>query len=206
MLNPHEDQSHERIWRQMLRWLATDAPQRLEVILEKDNYHLGDQISLQAKLLNQQFEPQNDGLLWLEITAPDGSIKEQAMEWVLEKQGTYNAVVNVEQEGIYDLKVKVPSELSSNLSAQAPLLVSPSRREYLQAEMDSGLLKRMADTAKGHFYAIDQTSNLIDDIVHSPNAYSRQEVRSFWDQPLFLLLLFLLVAIEWCGRRFKGLS
>ena len=206
MLMPHEDQSHERLWRQWLRWLATDAPQRVEIALERSNYNVGDKVDVSVKLLNEEFAPDNNGLLWLQVADPDGEVTELPMTWQIDKEGTYVSSFEVTKEGVYDLNVKVPSDVDNNLQAKTPLIVTPSRREFLQAAMDGGLLRRISEATAGKFYTNGSVNQLVDDITFSPNAYSRQQINSFWDQPLFLVLLLALLCIEWFARRYKGLS
>ncbi len=206
MLLPHEDQSHEKIWRQMLRWLSIESEKRLSVELNEENYSVGDQVKISATLLDETFTPDNNGVLWVEVKDPNANVSELPMVWDLQKEGTYNALLQVSEEGVYDLKVKVPSDTDINMTAQTPLIVTSSRREFLNAEMDSGLLARLAKKTGGDFYRIDQMGKLIDDITYSPTPYSKQETRSIWDQPFFLYLLISFMCLEWFGRRYKGLS
>lgn len=206
MMQPHDDQTHERVWRQMLRWLATESEQRVTINLDRDNYSVGDTVNVTARFLDEEFEPENDALLWLNVTSPAGDMHEQPMTWELEKDGTYTASMAVEEEGVYDLEVRVPSEVESELATQAPLIVTQSRREFLQADMDGGLLRRLAAMTEGRFYDTRNAGQLVDDLTFSPNAYSQKEVRSIWDQPLFLLLIVGMACLEWAIRRFKGLS
>lgn len=206
MMMPHDDDSHERLWRQTLRWLAEDAPKRLSVNLARDHYTVGETVEVNALLLDKEFQPDNNGLLWLEIKHPDGEVEEEAMSWLLEKEGSYGHSFTIEKEGIYDLIVKVPSEVDNELQAKRPLLVAPSRREFVRAAMDDGLLKRLASNSGGRFYTADNVHQLVDDITFAPNPYSKLEVHSLWDQPLFLVLLLVLLSAEWMIRRIKGLS
>ncbi|MGQ9425651.1 hypothetical protein ACXYTJ_08285 [Gilvimarinus sp. F26214L] len=206
MMMPHEDESHERIWRQMLRWLASESQQRLTTTLDREHYNTGDQVQVSAKLLGPDFEPDNNGILWLQVTDPQGEVEELPMDWQLEKEGTYTQSFTAEQAGVYDLQVKVPSELDSELQAQSPLLVTASRREFTEAGMDAGLMRRLATSTNGRFYTADTVHQLVDDVTFAPNAYSKLEMHSLWDQPIFLVLLVLLVSLEWFIRRYKGLS
>lgn len=206
MMMPHDDDSHEHIWRQTLRWLASDAPKRLDVRLDREHYTRGEKVVVTAHLLDREFHPDNDGLLWLQIKKPDGDIDEQAMSWVLEKDGAYGYSFVVEQEGIYDLSVRAPGEVEAELQATAALLVAPSRREFVNAGMDESLLKRLAADTGGRFYTAANVHRLVDDIAFAPNPYSKMEVHSLWDQPLFFVLLVIFLAAEWLLRRVKGLS
>lgn len=206
MMMPHEDESHERLWRQMMRWLATESQQRLTLSLNRDNYNVGETVQVSAKLLNEEFEPDNNGLLWLQVKNPQGDMEELPMTWQLEKDGTYTQSFTATREGVYDLSVKVPSEVDGDLQARAPVIVTPSRREFLQAGMDAGLMRRLAASTGGRFYTAQNVHQLVDDVTFSPNAYSKREIHSLWDEPLFLYLLIALVALEWFARRYKGLS
>src|SRR5690606_6821038 len=192
MLMPSEDQSHERLWRQVLRWLASESQQRISLELDRENYSPGDTVRVSARLLDEAFEPDNNGLLWLQIKDPAGNVRELPMEWQLEKEGSYSQQFQVGEGGVYDLSVKVPSEVESELSAQAPLMVSPSRREFLHAQADHGLMRRLAEISGGRHYTARDVHQLADDLAFSPNAYSKMEMHSLWDQPLFLILLVLL--------------
>jgi len=205
MLLSHEDQSHEKIWRQMLRWLATESRQRLSVELNEESYSVGDQVEISATLLDETFEPDNNAVLWVEVTDPGANVSELPMTWDLQKEGTYTALLNVTEKGVYDLTVKVPSTID-NMTVQTPLIVTSSRREFLNAEMDSGLLTRLAKKTGGNFYQVNQMGKLVDDITFNPNPYSKRETKSIWDQSLFLYLLIVLMSLEWLGRRYKGLS
>lgn len=206
MMMPHDDDSHERIWRQTLRWLASDAPQRLSINLDSEHYSVGETVEVRARLLDREFRPDNNGLLWLHIKNPAGDTDEQAMSWVLEKDGSYRYSFVVEQEGIYDLSVRAPAEVEAELEARAPLLVAPSRREFVRAAMDESLLSRLAASTGGRFYTAANVHQMVDDITFAPNPYSTMEVHSLWDQPLFLMLLLICLAAEWLLRRVKGLS
>lgn len=206
MMMPSQDDSHERLWRQMLRWLATDSQQRLTLSLDRDNYDVGEQVTVSAQLRNEEFEMDDNGLLWLSIKNPEGETEDLPMNWQLEKDGTYTQSFTVKKEGVYDLAVNVPSEVNGDLRVQAPLLVTPSRREFLRAATDEGLMRRLATTTGGRLYTADTVHQIVNDVTFAPNAYSKMEVHSLWDEPIFLMLLVLLVCIEWVTRRRKGLS
>ncbi|GAB1257597.1 Ig-like domain-containing protein [Aurantivibrio plasticivorans] len=206
MMMPHDDQSHERIWRQLVRWLAEDSKPRIEVQLDKENYAVGDPVVVTAKLVDENFEPVNDALLWLEHIDPTGKDNEQAMAWRLEGDGEYQAEFFVAEEGVHDITVRVPSALDENLEVKAPLLVTPSRKEFVQASKDAGLLKRLANNGNGKVYESSQADSLVNDITYSPNIHSQEKVQSLWDQPLVLAILLFSLSAEWGVRRFKGLS
>ncbi len=46
---PLEDQTHERLWRQMLRWLVSYVPDQVEVETDRDRFEPGSTVTLRAK-------------------------------------------------------------------------------------------------------------------------------------------------------------
>ena len=210
MMLPAADQSHETLWRQLLRWLAVSAPERITIEFDREFYNVGDEVNVRATVLNDEFEPDNDALLWLQTSDPLDQITDVPMEWDIEADGVYRTNFTVEEEGIYSLLVDVASA-AGNASAdssekRAAFVVTPSLREYTNAELDSGLLLRMAQASGGSYFNLSAANSLADTIEFTPNAYSTEVQIDLWDQPWLLALLILLLCIDWMARRMKGLS
>jgi hypothetical protein len=206
MLMPHEDESHAHLWRQMLRWLAADSPRRLTLALAQDSHHPGDTVEVSAHLLNEQFNADNNSLLWLQVKNPAGEVAELPMTRQMDKDGAYTRSFTVDREGVYDLTVAANSDVDGELQAGTPLIVTPPRLEFLRAGMDEGLMRRLAASTGGRFYTAKNARQLVDDVTFNPNAYSKSSVHTLWDEPLFLCLLVALLCLEWLARRYKGLS
>ena len=210
MMLPSEDQSHETIWRQLLRWLSVSAPERISIDFDREFYNVGDEVSVTTTVLNDEYEPDNDATLWMQTTDPLDQITDTPMEWDIEEDGVYRASFTVQEEGVFSLLVDVASA-AGNASAdssekRAAFVVTPSLREYTNAEMDSGLLARIADASGGGYFNLSDSAGLTDAIEFTPNAYSREVQFDLWDQPWLLALLILIMCIDWIARRMRGLS
>ncbi|MDA1372225.1 MAG: hypothetical protein O2971_15860 [Proteobacteria bacterium] len=210
MMMESADQSHETIWRQLLRWLAVSAPERITIEFDREFYNVGDEVNITTRVLNDQYEPDNDATLWMQSTDPLDQVTDTPMEWDIEEDGVYRASFTVEDEGVFSLLVDVASA-AGNASAdssekRAAFVVTPSLREYTNAEMDSGLLARIANASGGSYFNLADSANLADTIEFTPNAYSREVQIDLWDQPWLLALLILLMCVDWIARRMRGLS
>ena len=210
MMMESADQSHETIWRQLLRWLAVSAPERITIEFDREFYNVGDEVNITTRVLNDQYEPDNDATLWMQSTDPLDQVTDTPMEWDIEEDGVYRASFTVEDEGVFSLLVDVASA-AGNATAdssekRAAFVVTPSLREYTNAEMDSGLLARIANASGGSYFNLADSTNLADTIEFTPNAYSREVQIDLWDQPWLLALLILLMCIDWIARRMRGLS
>jgi uncharacterized membrane protein len=210
MMLPSEDQSHETLWRQMLRWIAVAAPDRINIEFDREFYNVGDQVNVSAVVLNDEYEPDNDATLWMQTTAPLEQITDMPMEWDIEEDGVYRANFTVEEEGVFNLLVDVASAAADaeadSSEKRAAFVVTPSLREYNNAGMDSALLGRISQESGGTYFNLSDIDTLPDRVEFTPNAYSREVQIDLWDSPWLLALLILLLCVDWMARRLKGLS
>ena len=207
---PSDDQSHETLWRQVLRWLAVSSPERINIDFDREYYNVGDEVNVTVVALNDQYEPDNDATLWMQTETPGEQITDTPMEWDIEEEGVYRANFTVEEEGVFNLLVDVASaaadaELESS-EKRAAFVVTPSLRGFNNAGMDAGLLGRISQESGGSYFELSDVDGLADRVEFTPNAYSREVEIDLWDKPWLLALLISLLCIDWATRRLKGLS
>ena len=210
MMLPAADESHEILWRQILRWLAVSAPERITIEFDREFYNVGDEVNVRAIVLNNKYEADNNATLWMQTSNPLEEFIDAPMEWDIEEDGVYRASFIAEEEGVYSLLVDVASAAgeTSDSSAEktAAFVVTPSLREYTNAELDSGLMARIAEVSGGSYFNLAVAGELANTIEFTPNAYSREVQIDLWDRPWLLALLVLLLCVDWVSRRTKGLS
>ncbi|MEX2469984.1 MAG: hypothetical protein WD396_09530 [Pseudohongiellaceae bacterium] len=210
MMMPYEDQSQETLWRQMLRWLAVSAPQRITINFDREFYNVGDEVNVTATVLNDEYEPDNNATLWMQTTDPLDQVTDTPMEWDISEDGVYRTSFTAENEGVFSLLVDVASAAGeaglASSEQQAAFVVTPSLREYTNAARDSGLLARIAEASGGNYFNLNNVGSLPETIEFTPNAYSREEQIDLWDRPWLLALLISLLCLDWISRRLKGLS
>jgi uncharacterized membrane protein len=206
MLMPHDDLSHERFWRQILRWLAAASPPPVELTLDRDSYSPGDEARVRVTVSDNTYTRLNDATVWLKITDPAGTIQDIRLEWAFEEAGIYTGTFRVQREGVYKLEVSSTSAAGELAEASTHFLVGASSMEYINAGMDADLLHRIADESGGNFYIDKHVDRLIDDLERLQKATKVDIAQDIWDMPLVLFLLFGLLAMEWLIRRRKGMS
>lgn len=208
MLMPAEDESHERLWRQMLRWLAQGALERVSVDFDKPFYNAGDTVNVSVKVLDAKYMADNNASLWLQRTDPLGNASDVALEWDINQDGTYTSRFEASEEGVYRVLVDVASAAGTGLETDKPaaFVVTPSLREFNNAGRDGGMLARIADSSGGRYYDLSDAAQLLTDIEHVPGAYSREVQEDLWDKPWLLVLLIALMSMDWMARRYRGLS
>jgi hypothetical protein len=208
MLMSAEDESHERLWRQMLRWLAQGALERVTVNFDKAFYNAGDMVNVSVKVLDAEYEADNNASLWIQRTDPSGNTSDIAMEWDINQDGTYVSRFEAIDEGVYRVLIDVASAAGTGLETAKPaaFVVTPSLREFNNAGRDVGMLARIAEISGGRYYDLSDAQQLLTDIDHVPGAYSREVQEDLWDKPWLLILLITLMCMDWMARRYRGLS
>jgi len=206
MLLPHDDFSHERFWRQVLRWLADPSPTPIELTLDRDSYGVGDEVGVRVSVADKTYVPINDATVWLKITDPKGVIQDRQLDWAIEEEGIYTNTFNVREEGVYKLEVLSTSASGETGEASINFLVAASNVEYTDAGMDATLLAGIANASGGKFYTQENADRLVDDLESLQKETQVAVEQDIWDIPLVLVLLFGFFALEWLIRRRKGMS
>lgn len=206
MLLHHEDMSHERFWRQVLRWLAVPSPSPVELILDKDSYGVGEQVNIRARVSDREYAPVNDATVWLKLTDSAGTIEDIQLEGTINDQGIYTATFKVRRDGIHTIEVTATSPSGEAQEASTHFLVVEPIAEFIDAGLDADLLKTMADLSGGKFYTASNAEQLVKDLKRLQKVVSVAVEQEIWDMPIVLFLLVGLFALEWLIRRRKGMS
>jgi uncharacterized membrane protein len=201
-----EDQTHELLWRQMLRWLAESVPQRLSLDLSTGKIHVGGVIKLRSEVLRSDFSEQRAARPRAVLTAPDGGEQMIGLQPHPSQPGAYEAELSVAEPGDYLVHVELDEAGQVRRSADTRLLVTRDGNEYFNSEMNEKLLRRIADESNGSFFRPKDMAKLVNALDSNPRG-SRTLLRlELWDMPVVFLLLVTLLGAEWWYRRWRGLA
>jgi hypothetical protein len=203
---PLEDQSHETLWRQILRWLVDDVPEAVSVTLDQEQVERGEAVRLLASVSDSTYLEVNDAVVTARVTDPTGAVAEIPAEWTVERDGEYAARLVPSGEGSYDIEVTATRGGQVLGTDETHLVVAPSDEEYFGAGRRTSVLQRIADETGGQFYTPANVSALPDDITVTGGGVTLVEQRDLWDMPILFLVLVVLMGAEWGYRRMRGLA
>ena len=206
MLKPHEDTSHERFWRQILRWLSVDAPAPMEILLARNEFSTGDAVEVRARVCDQTFGPAANETVWLKVTDPDAAVQDLQMQADLSKAGDYVAAFKALKPGVYSMEVTSSSDAHQNGYASTSILAADSLYEMRDAALNSNLLSKIAQTGGGNFYHAGNAADLVKNLESNRKIQTVSTRLDVWDMPIVFFLLFAFWGLEWLLRRRKGLS
>jgi len=206
MEQDHADNFHELFWRQMLRWLVSDVPDRITITSERHSYSPEDIAVLRVEANNESFLPINNAKLTAEVKAPSGQITAVSLAWEHEKDGFYSGTFEPQEEGIHQVTCEAFEGSKSLGSAKTDFRIADSTEEFHQATLNADLLRRISAETGGRYYANSDLDTLPEDISYIDKGTFRIEEKDLWDMPFLFLLLIGLLSAEWILRKRKGLS
>ena len=201
-----EDQTHETLWRQVLRWLLESVPERVEVSATPARAGPNEPITLRARVADEGYLDVNDAQVTAHVTTPSGRRIAVPLEWTLREDGSYAGRLLPEELGVYRIEAEARRGRDTTRSAPGSLLVDDHGADVEQAEMRAPLLRRLAAETGGRYYPLDEAGRLADDVVYTESGVTVRETRDLWDMPAVFLALLSFLGIEWGYRRSRGLA
>ncbi|MEX0935676.1 MAG: hypothetical protein WD013_02150, partial [Gemmatimonadota bacterium] len=200
-----EDQTHERFWQQVLRWLVQEVPQPLYAGAANTRVAPAEPVELVARVSSEEYLPVNDARVVARVTDPFGAEQEIPLTWNLDRDGEYRGSFVPSADGPYDVDIEA---LDGDRELSAPTLhieAGVLDEELRSGAMRGSLLRRVASETGGNFHTLDDLDRLPEALRYTERGTVVQEERDLWDLPLFFFLLFGLLSAEWIIRRRGGL-
>lgn len=201
-----EDQTHENLWRQMLRWLVDGVPGVVEARTPTDRVEPGESVTLDADVVDPTFVELNDAAVVAHVTRPGGGAIDVPLQWTGERDGQYRGTFVSTEQGAYEVKVEASRAGKTIGAGTMYIRAVPSDAEYFDPTMHEGPLRRIADETGGRFYTPDTVAGLAEDVRYAGRGVTTVEERELWNMPIVLIALLGLVCGEWGYRRAVGLS
>jgi uncharacterized membrane protein len=209
---PLDDETHETLWRQLLRWLVHDVPGRVRLELPDGSTPPAEPVTIRAEVEDERFLRVNGASVAARVTGPDGVPREVPLEWTVEGDGEYEGRFIPDEEGLYEIEAVAtlpgppgdpgitPLAGTGHFRAGAPEL------EPFSAGRRTELLERIADETGGRFYTLDEIDALPEEIRFTESGDTVLEEQPLWDMPILFLFLGILLSAEWGFRRWRGLA
>ncbi len=214
---PLEDETHETLWRQLLRWLVHDTPGRVRLDAGEDVVPMTEPLRIRAEVEDERYLRVNGADVVATVTGPGGAESEVRLDWTVERDGEYEGRFVPTEPGLHSVQVRAAgarvggpgagAETGRDIVEEAGFFRAGTPRiEEFGAGRRTELLRRIADETGGRFYTADDAQVLADEIRYTESGDTVYEERSLWDMPILFLLLAGLVGGEWAYRRRKDLA
>ena len=203
---PLEDQTFERLWRQLLRWVVSGTPDQVGASVPREAVATGEPVEVRAQVRDARFGGVNHATVRASVLDPSGATIEVPMSWTGSRDGEYVGRFTPAENGPYDVEVEAAWDSITASAGRTEVRAAPSMAEYYGAAMREPALRRIADATGGRFYRSDDIATLPEDISYTARGVTVIEENELWDTPAAFMVILLLVTLEWMYRRRRGLA
>jgi hypothetical protein len=204
-------QYFDRFWIQVTRFLtesrSLSGSRRGTIDADRNEYELGDKISLLARALDERFEPLTESTLQATIRGEDNWSQTVEMRLLPGQEGVYEGTLAAQRTGAFQVELILPGNAEPGLVEPVSIRVVPPSAEASALWLNQKLLNDIAAASNGKSFQLDELATMIASL---PRNDTRTELNSppipLWDlsqrmRYLFFALPVILLAIEWAVRK-----
>ena len=225
-----QDSPYNRIWGQLIRWLAgEDATNRqrgagVDGLLNKSLFQLGESVKVRAMVRDERGDATRFAQVNLTLRRGGSSEAKQVPLPASEgRTGMYEVVIPTPEKGEYSAELSATKDGKSLGKQPLTFTVIPPAEEMLKLAADRKGMAELATATRGRAYTLDELPKLISDLTPPPAIDPEASVRSVrlsnwvragmalagkpptwekaYDLPMQGALVLGLLGIEWALRR-----
>lgn len=195
----------QKSWRQTLRWLVADVPQRIEVSAERKQNEPSQPFVLTIKIHDEKYHPLDNANVLAHIKSPDGKEVTLTAE-PTNATGEYSVTYVPRSAGVYRAKITATAADASDIgSRETGWVAEPATEEFRTLRPNRELLERLAEKTGGEVLEPDGLDDFVQSLPNRKVPITEQRINPVWHTwPVFVCALGLLIT-EWGLRRWKGL-
>jgi hypothetical protein len=204
MQNPEARSDMEKSWRQLVRWLVSDIPKRVEIASEPVPEDPNGAIRVEVRVRDPQFQPADNAAVSIEVepilfgTAPSTNALTLHAEPALSEPGLYEATYIPRAPGGFRARAKVQNALGAEEGRA-------ETEEFRSLVPNLPLLEEIARKTGGQVVPAENLGSFVKDLPTRTAPVMESWSHPAWHTPyLFAFALACLIA-EWGLRRVKGL-
>jgi hypothetical protein len=213
----------DKAWRQMIRWLVSDVPNRVQMVAEPQPGDPNQAIVLQVRVRDKKFQPLDNAKVnllvqWVGETASTGTnataapadsrtnIIRISAEQSLTEPGLYTASYVPRQPGGYFAEAAVSDAGGQAVGrATAGWSSDPAAEEFKSLKPNRALMQAIAKQTGGEMITADKLNEFARNLPRKSAPITENWTTPFWHQPLVFLFALACFVAEWGVRRMKGL-
>jgi len=199
-----KDTRHERFWRQLVRWLVSATPNKVNITLDENLYAPGDEVPVRVNVYNDDFEPLEFVDVQGTITDPFGSVHPLSFHPDLREEGEYVTGFVSRDPGVYKINVEAVKDGEVIGKHYQSFLSRPSKEEFFNATLKKKFLNNLVEANGGIYYDHTEFGNIPENLKTRRTSTSVFREEYLWDIPMLFLLALILLSAEWIYRRRKG--
>jgi nitrogen fixation protein FixH len=205
MMRPATDNSYERIWRQLARWITAGAQGAVTIgAISPTVAGVTDRISVIVR--DEDFRPVANAEVAIDVTAPSGEKRALTAALSNPQEGRYAVASRFDQSGVYRVDATVSRGAARIGAASRPVLVGGVDLEMTQPRLNEAVLRRLSADTNGRYVRAGEADQLPSLLRESRVDAGKAEMRDVWHNGWSLAAIIALLGAEWIARRRAGLA
>jgi len=201
----------DKAWRQMMRWLIADVPERISIQAEVKRDAPTQSMLLQVRARDKNFKPLNNATVRITVTPSAESTRTNSASLVAEatltESGLYEANYVPRVTGGYLAEAVVTDADGVEAGrAQTGWSSDPAAEEFKSLKPNRALLESIARQTGGEMLAANDLAAFAAKLPNYKSPITERITIPLWHQPLVFFLALVCFAAEWGLRRWKGLA
>ena len=201
-----EDLYHYRFWGQVARWMSYQrnmaAGERIRLFYTPERPKPGDFVSLSANAFDSNGAPLNDGVLQIDLTAPNGQIKRIELAKEEGAWGSFSGRFKISQPGEWNLNTFIPEEPAAAIEAKIISQTDAIEKTGRPARFE--VLQEMSKISRGRMVTAEKIDELVKEINALPEPQPLVTSIKLWAHWLAPVILITLLSLFWIGRKLNG--
>jgi len=195
-----------KAWRQLLRWLIVDVPDRVELKSVADSTSGVSLTRLEARVRDKEFHSQDNAAVTVSVQPPDGPAFTLNAEPSLREPGLYETSLSSRPAGAWTASVEVRDPDGAALrSGTTGWAADFTARELRQVQPDRKFLKQVATATGGQVVELADLEAFVSTLPNRQAPITETTTSPLWHHPAVLLLIMAGLCAEWGLRRRAGL-
>lgn len=202
------DDDLAQTWRQSIRWLVSDLPQRLsaQIVHADPNSTDNQNVPLSIRVRNPEFQAEDNVDLKVSITQPDGERIELEPRPSMEEPGLFETTFAPRQPGAYRAIVTLADPQGGKpLTTMIGWTSNPTADEFRRIDVDRQRMQELAKATGGEVIAHDDLESFVTSLPTRHAIVTETLTTPLWHRSWMFALVLICLAIEWGIRRLRGL-
>ena len=208
----HQDM--EKAWRQLVRWLVADVPNRVDLAVEAQPEDANGAVQLLVRVRNASYQPFDEATVTLAVepvvfgdggATAGGAVRLQA-EAAGTEPGLYRATYVPRLTGGYRVTATVTDPAGAEIGrAEAGWSTDLAAEEFRSLTPNVALLETVAQKTGGAVIAAGDLEKFARSLPEKKSPVMETTSHPLWQTPAMFLLALACFLGEWGVRRWKGL-
>ncbi len=194
-------------WRQTVRWLVGDVPNRVEVSVAPKADATAPTVELTVRVRDPAYQPLDNARVALKLKLPDGTDLGLDAEADGQEAGVYSARYVAKQPGAYRALATATAPDGSAIGERdAGWVAQPAADEFARLEPNRELLSTIATKTKGELVESKDLEKFVAGLASRKAPITETWTSPLWHRPLYFLIAIVCLMAEWGLRRVNGLA